>query len=154
MPYKSQAQRAYMHINHPGIAKRWDKEYASKKKVPIVKKKLKGALGKTDFDSKNRPTKITIDVKKHKGDKAELASTIKHELMHVKYPKMTEKEVYKKTAKTKIPQSEQSKLLAKLKIKSNFKPGEAISKMNEMKRSNTSNKKTLSEKQVAIRGLV
>jgi hypothetical protein len=30
MPYKSAKQRAYMHIHHPEIAKRWDKEYGGK----------------------------------------------------------------------------------------------------------------------------
>ncbi len=30
MPYKSKAQAAFMHINHPEIAKKWDKEYPSK----------------------------------------------------------------------------------------------------------------------------
>ena len=33
MPYKSQAQAAFMHINHPKIAKRWDAEAREKKKV-------------------------------------------------------------------------------------------------------------------------
>ena len=35
MPYRSKKQRAYMHIHHPGIAKRWDKKYGKK----IVPKK-------------------------------------------------------------------------------------------------------------------
>lgn len=35
MPYRSKAQRAYMHIHHPEIAKRWDAEYGGR----IVKKK-------------------------------------------------------------------------------------------------------------------
>lgn len=30
MPYKSEAQRRFMHVRHPGIAKRWDKKYSSK----------------------------------------------------------------------------------------------------------------------------
>ena len=30
MPYKSAKQRAYMHIHHPEIAKRWDKKYGGK----------------------------------------------------------------------------------------------------------------------------
>lgn len=30
MPYKSKAQRAYMHIHHPQIAKKWDKKYGAK----------------------------------------------------------------------------------------------------------------------------
>ena len=29
MPYKSAAQRAFMHAQHPAIAKRWDKENPS-----------------------------------------------------------------------------------------------------------------------------
>jgi len=30
MPYKSAKQRAYMHIHHPEIAKKWDKKYGGK----------------------------------------------------------------------------------------------------------------------------
>ena len=37
MPYKSAKQRAYMHIHHPEIARRWDKEYGGK----IIGKKKK-----------------------------------------------------------------------------------------------------------------
>jgi hypothetical protein len=29
MPYKSEAQRRFMHAQHPDIAERWDKEYSS-----------------------------------------------------------------------------------------------------------------------------
>ncbi len=125
----------------------------TKKKISI-NNKLKGALGQMD----TKTNKIQINVKKHKKngklDKAELASTIKHELMHVKHPKMTEKEVYKRTAKTKIPLKEQSKLIAKLKhapkmsnqkmgaIKRKLdikrgeevKTGDMIARMNEKKR--------------------
>ena len=32
MPYKSEAQRRYMHAKKPKIAKRWDKKYGGKKK--------------------------------------------------------------------------------------------------------------------------
>ena len=35
MPYRSAKQRAYMHIHHPEIAKRFDREYGGK----IVPKK-------------------------------------------------------------------------------------------------------------------
>ncbi|HEY6021258.1 MAG TPA: hypothetical protein VIY48_15550 [Candidatus Paceibacterota bacterium] len=35
MPYKSDAQRKFMHAKHPDIAKRWDKETGGK----VVKKK-------------------------------------------------------------------------------------------------------------------
>ena len=34
MPYKSKAQMAFMHIHHPKIAKRWDKEYSVGKHLP------------------------------------------------------------------------------------------------------------------------
>lgn len=34
MPYKSKAQEAYMHINHPEIAKRWDKEHNTPHDLP------------------------------------------------------------------------------------------------------------------------
>lgn len=40
MPYRSAKQRAYMHIHHPKIAKRWDKEYGGK----TVKKKKKKTI--------------------------------------------------------------------------------------------------------------
>lgn len=112
-----------------------------------VNNKLKGALGQMDPDT----NVIEINVKKHKGDRAELASTIKHEMMHVQHPKMTEKEVYKKTAKTKISPMEQNKLISKLRnkklnysggaLKRKFKmgraetkPGDFINKMNEKRR--------------------
>ena len=45
MPYKSKKQRAYMHSQHPDIAKRWDKENpenAKSNKLPMYKKKHKG----------------------------------------------------------------------------------------------------------------
>jgi hypothetical protein len=44
MPYRSEAQRAYMHIHHPKIAKRWDKQYGGKiepKKKDTTKQKEK-----------------------------------------------------------------------------------------------------------------
>lgn len=145
----------------------------TKKKLKIVKNnKLKGALGAATFKKGNIPTgKIEINVKKHKGDLKELASTIKHEMLHVKHPKMTEKEVYKKSKKTAISPMEQSKLLAKLKMKSlNYKGGAIkrkfkmgngktktgafITKMNESKRSNINSNKPISKKRVAIMGLV
>lgn len=42
MPYRSAKQRAFMHINHPDIAKRWDKEYGGEVK-PMAKKMSKEA---------------------------------------------------------------------------------------------------------------
>ncbi len=34
MPYKSQAQRRFLHSQHPDIAARWDKEYPNQKGLP------------------------------------------------------------------------------------------------------------------------
>lgn len=34
MPYVSQAQRRFMHVKHPEIAKRWDKEFPNQKGLP------------------------------------------------------------------------------------------------------------------------
>lgn len=44
MPYQSKSQIAYMHIHHPEIAKRWDKEYKVKKNLPQHKNPVKKAL--------------------------------------------------------------------------------------------------------------
>ena len=137
----------------------------TKKAKIVVNNKLKGALGSAEFHDNGKPTgKIHINVKAHKGDKAELASTIKHELTHVKHPKMTEKEVYKRTAKTKIPPKEQKKLLSKLsyaspqkvesmkrKYKMEGKPGDLISKVNESR--SISNNQSVSKKRLSIMGL-
>jgi hypothetical protein len=39
VPYRSAKQRAYLHIHHPGIAARWDREYGGK---IVPSKKHKG----------------------------------------------------------------------------------------------------------------
>lgn len=39
VPYKSDAQRKFMHSQHPDIAKRWDKEYPDQKGLPKKKNK-------------------------------------------------------------------------------------------------------------------
>lgn len=170
MPYASAKQRAYLHIHEPKLAARWDKELKGKKKYKIgVNNKMKGALGRMDPNT----NRIEINVRKHKGDKAELASTIKHEIMHVKHPKMTEKEVYKRTAKTKIPEGEQKQLLSKLRNKKlNYKtgvlrrkfkmkssepvsPGTFISKMNEDKQPRITNINNLPKvEKISVMGLI
>lgn len=87
-----------------------------KKKLKIgVDNKLKGAYGETTIE-KGKPTIVRINVKKHKGDKAELADTIKHELMHAQHPKMHEKTVYKRVPKVISPK-EQDNLISKLRMK-------------------------------------
>lgn len=138
----------------------------TKKKKPsiVVNNKLKGVLGESEFKKGNIPTgKVMINVKRHHGDTAELASTIKHELLHVQHPNMTEKEVYKRSAKTKIPPQEQSKLLAKLRMKSlNYKTG-AIKRKMKIARTDTvetgdlitkANEMKANARKVAIMGLV
>ena len=42
MPYKSAAQRGYMHVHHPGIASRWDQEIHEAKR----RKRKKGTVAK------------------------------------------------------------------------------------------------------------
>ena len=43
MPYKSDAQRKFMHARHPKIAKKWDAKYETPKNLPehVAKKKRK-----------------------------------------------------------------------------------------------------------------
>ena len=41
MPFQSQAQRAFMYIHHPEIAKKWSKEYPNQGQLPMHKKKTK-----------------------------------------------------------------------------------------------------------------
>jgi len=84
-----------------------------KKKLKFKTDNRMGWLG--EYNEKKHT--IKINKKRHKGDKKELASTIKHELMHAKHPKMWEKTVYKKTCKSKLMQSEVKKLLSKLRGK-------------------------------------
>lgn len=43
MPYKSDAQRKFMHAKHPEIAGKWDKEYPEQSDLPehVTKKNSK-----------------------------------------------------------------------------------------------------------------
>lgn len=123
------------------------KGFTKKKSKLSVNNKLKGALGQMDPNT----NRIEINVKKHKGDKKELASTIKHEMLHVKHPKMTEKEVYKKSRKTKISPQEQTKLIAKLRNKKiNYKVG-AIKRKLKFKRDERSEPGSLISKSQAFK---
>ncbi len=179
MPFVSKKQAKWMFANKPQMAKEWAsktpsiKALPNKKKIKIsVNNKMKGSLGSSEFKKGNIPTgKIQINIKAHKKDKKELASTIKHELLHVKHPKMTEKEVYKKSKKTAITPQEQSKLLAKINMKNinqkmggikrkfkmgdgETKPGDMINKMNESKSAINSDKSSISKTRLSILGLV
>jgi hypothetical protein len=141
---------------------------ARKKLKPkiVVDNKLKG-YGQTDTNT----GVVKINKKKHKGDKKQLADTIKHEMYHVKHPKATEKTTYKMTGKLEnMSMAEQNKLIAKLRMKKlnysqgavkrklhwkgSAKPGDLISKMNESKINRKVNLNSPSKQNVAIRGLV
>lgn len=41
MPYKSDKQRAYLHINEPALAKEWDMKYPSRGQRAATNKKTK-----------------------------------------------------------------------------------------------------------------
>lgn len=109
---------------NPLKASSYQKKKAMHRKKPRigVNNKMKGSYGETII-SKGKPPVIKINVKKHKGDRAELADTIKHELMHARHPKMHEKTVYKKTEKA-LSHAEQEKLISKLRMKKlNYRGG-------------------------------
>ena len=36
MPYKSEKQRAWLHINKPKVAKKWDKKYGTKVSAQLM----------------------------------------------------------------------------------------------------------------------
>jgi hypothetical protein len=44
VPYKSKAQQAWMHIHHPGIARRWDRETKNFKSLPDRKSARREAI--------------------------------------------------------------------------------------------------------------
>jgi len=51
MPFESQAQRRFMYVRHPAIAKKWSKEYPNQGKLPEHKrtalhKKIKTGMAK------------------------------------------------------------------------------------------------------------
>jgi hypothetical protein len=178
MPYVSKAQAGYFHTHKSQLAKQgvsvaeWDKASKGLKlpKRVVKKKKVKvivdNKLGKRVMgemqDGKNE---LRVNMKAHKKrgklDKAELASTIKHEMMHIKHPKLTEKEVYKRTAKTKISPKEQQQLLKKIrhkkinyrigviKRKLKFKASDKVETGSLINRVNQ-----LTKRDVAIRGLI
>jgi len=142
----------------------------NKKYKIVINNKLK-AFGQTDTSKKL----IEINKKKHKGDKAQLADTIKHEKYHAAHPKASEKTTYKKT--DVHSKSEEMNLLAKLKnapletkkklnykkgslkrkfgMKGSTKPGDFIAKANAMKQKRViNNNQSASRVRVARMGLV
>ena len=74
MPFKSVAQRAFMHIHHPGIAKRWERETPSEKLPGHVRDDLLPG-GKGDGHS---PSEF---------DRREVAMGLHHEMEHTDDPR-------------------------------------------------------------------
>ena len=142
----------------------------NKKYKIVVNNKIK-AYGQTD----TRTKLIEINRKKHKGNKKELADTIKHEITHIQHPKWTEKKVANSTPELKDQsKSLEEKMLAKLKdakksrnykkgalkrkfhMKSDEKiePGSFIRKFNENKGQIIRNNQPISKVRIARMGLV
>ena len=48
MPFKSEAQRRFMHAKHPTIAKRWEREYPTSVLPKRVGEKREGKMGKKE----------------------------------------------------------------------------------------------------------
>src|ERR1700735_3911240 len=72
----------------------------------LVSNSLK-AFGQTD--TKKKVVKINVKKSKSTGKKGELSDTIAHDFVHVRNPRLSEKQTYKRTSK--IPQKQKSKLL-------------------------------------------
>ena len=175
MPWKSDKQRRWGHtaeglkaLGGKKAVAEWDlaSKKTKKKFKVVVNNKIK-AFGQVDV-AKKKPV-IEINKKKHKGNKAELADTIRHEIEHIKHPKASEKVVHKSTPMQMSP-AEQSRMIAKLRnkkinykegaIKRKFKmgavtakPGDFISRMNESKRASKTNQKSTPKTNIGIMGL-
>ena len=137
MAFVSQAQRRWGHTtagrnalggnsgasDGSALPERVMSKRRAKKKGKIeVDNKIKGSYGETIL-KKGKPAVVKINVKKHKGNRAELADTIKHELYHVKHPNTKEKAVQKAMPK-EISREEQDRLISKLRTKKlNYKTG-------------------------------
>lgn len=169
MPFRSIAQRKYLFATHPSIAREFASKTPKGAKLPLhVKKKKKPVLrinNKLKEYGNEQDGKIEINVRKHKGNKAELADTIRHEILHAKHPKMNEKKIQKKTKvdMSKMSYTEKEALIKKLRMKKiNYKLG-AVKRKMKITRSDKveagdliqkANEQKLSRRDVAIRGLV
>lgn len=118
--------------------------------------------------------KIQINVKKHRGNKSELADTIHHEMLHSKHPKASEKQIQKKTKidMSKMSYKQKEALTKKVRMKKlNYKggalkrkfkmgpgkvePGAYIKKVNESKTMRKSEpSQSVSRERLGIMGLV
>jgi len=177
MPFRSEAQRRFLYAKHPSIAKRWSEEFPNQGKLPLharKKKKVKITVNNKLKEYGNEENgKIEINLRKHKGDKAELADTIHHELLHAKHPKASEKQIQKKTKieMSKMTYAEKERLAAKVRMKGlnykggalkrkfkmgrgNVEPGAFINKLNESKHKKLAKNRGISPKKLGIMGLV
>lgn len=118
--------------------------------------------------------KIEINVRKHRGDKAELADTIIHEMNHAKSPRASEKKIQQKTKidMSKMSYAEKENLAKKLRHKSiNYKlgaakrrfkitssdkvePGDLIKRFKTQEPKTNSNSQGISREKLSIMGLV
>jgi hypothetical protein len=170
MPFRSQAQRRYLYATHPRVAEEFASKTPKGVKLPEHVKRRKGKRAlmvnnhMKEYGNEDNG-KIEINVKKHRGDKAELADTIKHELIHRMHPSMKEKTVYKKTAKAMKEMSyvEKEALTKKLRMKKlNYKSGAIKRKLKITRSENVapgdmirkSREAKLDKRGLAIRGLV
>ncbi|MCJ7804933.1 hypothetical protein MUP35_04365 [Patescibacteria group bacterium] len=122
MPFKSKAQQKWMFVHHPKMAERWAKHTKNIKALPekvkkrdelvdwkfTVDNKMKDGVGETDY---NKKLVRVNKVKAKKRGSGEVLKTIKHEVDHIKHPKMHEKTVYKREKDTlKLPKKTKAKL--------------------------------------------
>lgn len=117
--------------------------------------------------------KIEVNVKKHQGNRSELADTVRHELNHMKNPKASEKKIIKKTKidMSKMSWGEKEALIKKVRnkkmnykggaLKRKFKmgrtkvePGEYISAMNKSKVSKKTNPARTSGFKLGVQALI
>ncbi len=141
MPFVSQAQRKFLFAKHPSVAREFAAKTPNGAKLPEHKKRKKVSLrvnNKIKEYGNEQGGKIEINVRKHRGDKAELADTIRHEMLHAKHPKASEKSIQKKTKvdMSKMSYPEKEALTKKLRHKAlNYKVG-AIKRKLKMKPGN------------------
>lgn len=166
MPFVSDAQRRWGHTAEGvkalgGKAKvaEWDRATKGKR-LPLRKKKKPTLVvnNKLKEYGNEQGGRIEINVKKHKGNKAELADTIHHELLHKKHPKATEKVIRKKTKidMSNMSYAEKEALTKKLRHKKlNYKIG-AIRRHLKIQPGNVEpgNKSSMSKERLSILGLI
>jgi hypothetical protein len=180
MPYRSLQQERFFHspgAKRAGISnaqvKEWDTATKGMKLPKRVKKKKIVVDNHIRAFGEEEGGKIKINVRRHKGDKEELADTVYHESYHARHPKATEKATYKKTAKAmkemsysekvKLADSihrksihyRQGSLKRKLKLgRGKVVPGTFYKKYNELKFQNKQNRRNkISPRKLGIMGL-